>query len=140
MSRSGYSEDCEDLWLWRQAVQRAIDGKRGQSFLKELLTTLDAMPNKRLISDELQDRSGEVCAIGSVGVARGIDMSKLDLENTDQIGKAFGIAPALVAEIEFMNDDDFYYSSKTPEQRWQSMRDWVAKQIRPEQHRAPHET
>lgn len=131
MGRSGYSDDCESLGLWRGAVKKAIRGKRGHAFLQELLTTLDAMPNKRLISDELQDRDGDVCAIGSVGAARGVDMSKLDIENPDQIAKAFGIAPALVQEIEFMNDDDFSYCNRnsTPEQRFERMLTWVVSML-----------
>lgn len=130
MSRSGYSDDCENLGLWRQAVQRSISGKRGQAFLKELLAALEAMPTKRLISGELQDKHGEVCAIGSVGAMRGVDMGALDIDNPAQIAKAFGIAPALVQEIEFINDDDFAYWNRTePEKRWELMHAWVKKQI-----------
>lgn len=56
MSRSGYTEDCDDNWQlirWRGAVASAIRGKRGQAFLRELLAALDAMPEKRLIADAL---------------------------------------------------------------------------------------
>lgn len=138
MSRSGYSDGCDgwDLIRWRGAVNAAIRGKRGQAFLRELLAALDAMPEKRLIADELRDADGEVCAIGSVGAARGVDMSTLDVEDPDSIAKAFGIASALVQEIEFMNDDDFSYCNRsaTPEQRWTRMRAWIAEQIRAEQH------
>ena len=82
MSRSGYSE-CVDQWdliRWRGAVNSAIHGKRGQAFLVELLAALDAMPVKELISEELIDEEGQVCALGAIGVARGLDMSKLDPE------------------------------------------------------------
>jgi len=47
MSRSGYSDDCDDQWsliCWRGAVKSAIRGKRGQAFLKEMLAALDALP------------------------------------------------------------------------------------------------
>ncbi len=50
MSRSGYSDDCDNLQLWRQAVDRAISGKRGQAVLREMLASLEALPQKRLIS------------------------------------------------------------------------------------------
>lgn len=56
MSRSGYSEDCDNDWSlirWRGAVKSAIRGKRGQALLKEMLEALDAMPVKRLIRGEL---------------------------------------------------------------------------------------
>lgn len=127
MSRSGYSDDCEDINLWRGTVARAIGGKRGQAFLAELLAALDAMPVKQLIPEELE-MGGEVCAIGSVGIKRGLDMSDLDVEEPRQIAKQFGIAPALVQEIEYMNDEGTYLP-ETPEERWTRMRAWVASQI-----------
>lgn len=130
MSRSGYSDDCENIDLWRGAVNRAIRGRRGQAFLKELLAALDALSEKRLIAGALIE-GAEVCAIGSVGRQRGIDMLKLDPEDPDGIAKAFGIAPALVQEIEFMNDDDFCYRRVTDEERYHCMRVWVEAQITP---------
>ena len=133
MSRSNYSEECDgwDLIRWRGAVESAIRGERGQAFLREMLVALDAMPDKRLIADELI-HDGEVCAIGSVGRARGLAMEGLDPECPEKVAEAFGIAPALVREITYRNDDDFSYGSRTPEQRWSIMRAWVAEQIRRE--------
>ena len=62
MSRSGYSEDCDGWALvrWRGAVKSAIRGQRGQAFLRELLAALDAIPDKRLIAEELVDAQGAV--------------------------------------------------------------------------------
>lgn len=133
MSRSGYSDDYDNGWqliMWRGAVKSAIRGKRGQAFLREMLSALDALPEPRLISDALVE-DGEVCAIGSVGVRRGVDMGLLDPDEPDAIAKAFGIAGALVQEIEYINDDDVYsyQSGVTPEQRFIRVRAWVAKQI-----------
>jgi hypothetical protein len=132
MSRSGYTDDCENLWLYRQAVERAIKGKRGQAFLREMLEALDAMPEKRLIADALIDH-GEVCAIGSVGVKRGVNMEQLDIEAPEQIAEVFGIAPSLVQEIEFENDEAGHYA-QTPEDRWQRVRAWVVRQLPALQH------
>lgn len=133
MSRSGYSEDYEEQFpnagaLYHTSVLNAIHGKRGQKFMKELVSALDAMPEKRLIADELV-QEGAVCAIGAVGLARGIDMAGMNPEDADAVGAAFGIAPSMAREIVFENDEaGSYYSSKTetPEQRWQRMRDWAA--------------
>lgn len=132
MSRSGYSDDCEgwDLIRWRGAVASATHGSRGQAFLKEMLAALDAMPEKRLIAHELEAK-GEVCAIGAVGAKRGIDMSKLDPEDREGVARAFGIAPALAAEIVFMNDESFW-SKEEPEARFDRMRAWVVSQIKAE--------
>jgi hypothetical protein len=47
-------------------------GKRRQAALKEMLQALDARPEKRLIAEDLEDSSGNVCALGALGKARGI--------------------------------------------------------------------
>ena len=130
MSRSDYSDDGDFDWhaiMYRGAVASAFRGKRGQAFLQEMLVALDAMPDKRLIDEDLE-RNGEVCAIGAVGRARGIDMSEIH----DSIGVAveFCIAHAMAREIMFMNDDAVsYYRSETPEQRFTRMRTWIASKI-----------
>ena len=56
MSRAGYTDDMDDYWSWiryRGAVRSAIRGRRGQAFLKEMLAALDALPEKRLITEDL---------------------------------------------------------------------------------------
>lgn len=108
MSRSGYSDDCDGWALirWRGAVAAAIRGRRGQSFLRELAEALDAMPAKRLIAEELE-ADGEFCALGCIGARRGLDLRAINPENREAVALAFGIPPALAAEIMFENDDDF---------------------------------
>lgn len=123
MSRSGYSDDCENLCLWRKAVDNAIGGKRGQAFLYEMLHAMAALPEHKLIDGDLE-REGSVCAIGSVGKARGIDMTGIDVEDRDAVAKLFGIAPALAAEIVYMNDEAEWHA-ETPEQRFARMRKWI---------------
>jgi hypothetical protein len=129
MSRSGYSDDCDgwSLICWRGAVTSAIKGKRGQAFLIELREALEAMPDKRLVADVLE-ADGQFCAIGVLGEKRGVAMDKLDPSDREEVAEAFGIAPALAAEIVFMNDEGSW-NSETPEQRWQRMRKWVDEQI-----------
>lgn len=65
MSRSGYSDECDDwqLIMWRGAVASSMRGRRGQAFLKETLAALDALPEKKLIDYDLE-REGAVCALG----------------------------------------------------------------------------
>lgn len=122
MSRSGYSDDCEHVELWRTAVDRATFGQRGQAFLRKLRDALDAMPVKRLITDTLANEQGDVCAIGAVDPAASVDP-----DDRYAVAAHFNIAPALAAEIAYMNDELYY--RETPEQRWASMRVWVDKQI-----------
>lgn len=131
MSRSGYSDDYENDWqwiCWHGAVASAFRGKRGQAFLKEMLDALDALPEKRLVSNELI-AEGEVCAIGAVGLKRNVDLAALDPEDYICIANTFGIARTMAQEIMYMNDTYFYYK-ETPEHRWQRMRDWVASKIK----------
>lgn len=117
MSRSGYSDDCEGNWgliCWRGAVNSSIKGKRGQAFLKELAEAMDAMPEKRLIADELQ-ADGGFCTIGVLGHARGLDMERIDPHDSDQVSKFFGIAPAMAREIVYENDE------RTDTYEWREM-------------------
>jgi hypothetical protein len=132
MSRSGYTCDLDqwDLIRWRGAVASAIRGKRGQAFLREMLDSLDALPQKRLISGELV-HEGEVCAIGSVGVRRGVFMDDIDPYDAERIADAFDIADALAKEIEFVNDDDFAWKNEPPENRFRRVRQWVVENIQP---------
>jgi hypothetical protein len=132
MSRSGYSDDYDEAfsnagWLWMRTVENAINGKQGQTFLREMLEALEAMPKKRLISGELEDASGEVCALGCVGKKRGIDMRNLDPEESEAIAEAFKIPRALVCEIEYQNDDGNH--GATPEGRYGGMVRWIKRQL-----------
>lgn len=129
MSRSGYCDDGGDyMYLYRASVERAINGKRGQAFLKEMAAAMDAMPERRLIPSELVSQSGEVCAIGTVCKARGLDVSKVDEYDSEAVGKLVGIARSMAAEIEYENDERGR-ESETPEQRWVRMRMWVESEI-----------
>lgn len=129
MSRSGYSDDCENwsLICWRGAVTSAMKGRRGQAFLLELRDAMDAMPEKRLVADVLE-AEGQFCTIGVLGAKRGINMEALDPDDRDGVAEAFGIAPALAAEVVFMNDEGSW-NAETPEQRWVRMREWVESNI-----------
>lgn len=125
MSRSGYSDDCDNVQLWRSAVHRALRGYRGQAFLYKLRAALDAMPVKRLIAGEIANAAGEVCALGAVD-----PLAPVDPEDRKAVADHFGIAPAMAAEIVYMNDEaDAWVRSETPEQRWKRMRVWVDEQI-----------
>ena len=139
MSRSGYTDDygCDNQWdliRWRGAVNSALTGKRGVEFLREMAAALDAMPEKRLLSHEwVHPESGEACALGVVAKARGLSetFSRLAPDDDDgpiRAADALGIAPALAREIVWINDDQ-EWRSVTPEQRWQSVRAWVTRQI-----------
>jgi hypothetical protein len=131
VSRSGYTDDCDGWALirWRGAVASAIRGKRGQSFLREMLAALDAMEPKELIAHELVADGGH-CALGVVGAARGMsNLASLDPENHKQLEREFGVSSKLIQEIEYMNDDTWVGATNPDAKRWQYMRAWVAEQI-----------
>lgn len=135
MSRSGYSDDCENVQLYRAAVDAATFGKRGQAFLKRLRDALDAMPAKRLITEDFSDRDGNVCALGAIDPnPRRANGHRVDPEDAEDVARHFGIATALAAEIIYMNDEEGRWRQKTetPEERWTRMRAWVDKQIGPD--------
>lgn len=153
MSRSGYSEDCENLGLWRGAVDRAIKGKRGQAFLREMAAALDAMPVKELVADDVVRDSEHVCAMGAVIVARRLDVSTVDIYYADDTAGMLGIAGALAKEIAYENDEcgrvrieeegpfqpwtcpRVSWRDETPAERWQRMRKWVDANLRTPQAR-----
>lgn len=126
MGRHGYSDDCENLAMWRGQVASAIRGKRGQAFLNDLVQALEAMPEKKLIAHELIE-NGQVCAIGAVGLAKGIDLSEVDPYDYDTLCEKFNIAHQLVREIEFENDEN---GGNNPEERWRRMLAWAKEQLK----------
>lgn len=132
MSRSGYTEDIDDNWAairWQGQVASATRGKRGQKFFRELLAALDALPEKKLIPDELEKSDGCVCALGALGKARGYDLKSIDPEDTARVSIMFDIAEPLAREVVWNNDEAGHWR-ETPEQRFQRVRRWVASQIK----------
>jgi hypothetical protein len=139
MSRSGYVDGFDDNWrqiIYRGQVASAIKGRRGQAFLRELIEALDALPEKELIADQLVDNElicddSRVCALGAVGLRRGIEMRGLDPEDHDALAQTFGIARRMVAEIEWENDEAFWAGQETPEHRWRRVRAWAQDNLKP---------
>jgi len=130
MSRANYTDDMDDGWAWirwRGAVASAVNGRRGQALLRELLAALDAMPEKSLIADALTTPEGEMCALGVVGTARGVDLSDIDPDEPWEVSRALDIAEALAQEIAFENDDGPYLEE--PSHRWRRMRAWTERNI-----------
>lgn len=166
MSRSGYTDDNDDPLAhgrWRQAVKRALEGKRGQALLRELVQALDAMEDKRLYPGSFATPEGEFCTLGVLGTRRGTKMDDLgdDYEcDRDLVGQRFGIAPAMAAEIMYLNDEyavdthkwvtvelcgpvrPYYpewgrhtrevsvHNDNHPAERWQRMRAWAVENLK----------
>lgn len=146
MSRSGYSEDYADedplaAGRWKAAVRSAIRGRRGQALLIEMAAAMDAMPVKELIATEIV-KDGSACALGTVAMARGMDITAVDPEDAEHVAYLFGIAPAMARQIVYLNDEGFdsvrvvgahgqEYMRRVegPDERWRRMREWIDSRI-----------
>lgn len=124
MSRSNYSDDTDNWALirWRGQVASSIRGERGQKLLRELAEAMDAMPEKKLIKNELKCEAGH-CALGVVGEKRGLKLEDIDPEDYETVADEFDISQQLAREIVYLNDEACAY--RTPEERWIYMRKWV---------------
>lgn len=153
MSRSGYSDDAENVGLWRGAVASALRGRRGQAFLRELLAALDALPLPRLVREDLVRApeyevigGAEYCALGALGRTRGADLTKVDPYNDLEVAETFDVAHALACEVMWINDEagPVYhypvtlsdgtirnrYRDETPEERFARVRAWAVSKLR----------
>lgn len=142
MSRSGYTDDCDFLELWRGAVEKSIRGKRGQALLVELKDALLALPEKKLCSEYFANgETGEVCALGAVALKRRLDagMDKsaamADIEkmypeydDAESACKEFNISSALAKEIAYINDE-YHNCHANPQQRYATVLKWVLENI-----------
>lgn len=57
---------------WQGQLMSQIRGKKGQAFLRELLASLEAIPDKRLTEGAIA-KDGCVCALGAVALKRRTD-------------------------------------------------------------------
>lgn len=138
MSRSGYSNcgelDQRDVAMWRGRVASAIRGKRGQRLLRDLIESLDALPQKRLVPDLLVD-GGEVCALGSCGIHRRVEgLENIDPEDHVGLSQMFDVAACMIQEIEHVNDEagkrwDSNGPVDDPERRWKEVRAWAVENL-----------
>lgn len=129
MSGSHYSDDSDqrDFAMWRGRVASAIRGKRGQQCFRDMLSQMDAMPEKVLIAHDWKNADGDVCAMGACAEFRKIDISKVDPEEPYEVAKALNIAYSLACEIACMNDD---WPTESPVERFKRMRKWISSQIK----------
>lgn len=142
MSRSGYMDydgyDDNEQWAYirhRGAVMRAFKGARGQQFLRNMLTALDALPEKRLVQMAFETENGDVCALGAVAKARGLkgltDLDPDDPDSAEVLADKLWIAPVMARDIIYENDENSR-ENETPEERFIRIRKWVEREIIPE--------
>jgi hypothetical protein len=147
----GDGPEYNNAWeLYEKAIDNAKKGKRGQKLLRELADALDALPVKRLVAGRFVRADGEVCTLGALAMARGVEADKL--AHLDQLAhridsdgdygpelveplrreasEVFDVARCLAGHI--MDRNDGGPDNETSEQRFSRMRFWVAEQIKSE--------
>ena len=134
MSRFHDYDDCYDQSAqWAQirfqgALKKTISGSHGQAFLRELLTALDAMPEKQLIESELVTEEG-CCALGVVFKSRGLDSTGIDPDAHEFVAQRLGITETLATQLAYVNDEYGRWRDVSPSQRFDLVREWVVKHI-----------
>ena len=129
MSRVSFSEEeyfPGQFDLWQANCLRSIKGQKGQVALRELEQALLALPEKRLIREELITEDG-VCAIGALALYRNYEPEADPECEMEEVGIELGL-PRLVAwKIVAMNDEELHrrYDKEigksveiTPEERY----------------------
>lgn len=149
--RIGYADEEDypgQFGLWQANCLRSLKGKAGQAALRELEQALLALPEKRLIANELQNAEGEVCAVGALAKYKGVTETQADPDcDMEDVGVELGM-PRLVAwKVVALNDieiDGDYVTAEgptrygyplrqfvpvTPEERYERVLAWVRGQL-----------
>lgn len=146
-----YDEDFPNqAALYHANTERALKGKRGQAFLKELEAALLMLPEKVLIEGSIC-REGAVCANGALALKRKVDAGmqipealKWLEENKpdddfnggdagqtgDFMEKHFGILSRLAVHTAFVNDEH-RQTDHSDHGRYEKVLSWVRSQILP---------
>ena len=144
---------------WQNDLRRALTSKRGQRILRDIEAALLALPEHKLIADQIidvvdWDENGDpvetprffgVCAVGAYAVHRkmveGTPWNEAVLElgeeypvevdcfETQQLGQSLGLARTVAWQLAYLNDERF--ASCTPEERHAGVLYWVRGQIKP---------
>lgn len=126
--------------LWQANCRRSLNGRAGQAALRELEAELMAMPERRLIADDLA-ADGEVCAVGALmkrrlvtagaeptaAQARLEDLNDSEWES-DYVAAQETRVPRLVA-WKLVELNDIELEGMTPEARYSAVLEWVRGQI-----------
>lgn len=161
--RLNYTDDEDfpgQFGLFQGNCARSVASKAGQAALKRLEAALLALPEKRLIREELQDYDGNVCALGALARQEGVlpDVHADDNDaDPDEFGRTVLMFPRLVAwkvveQNDVMNEDEHGWAEGptlppergwpyragiwtrreiTPEERYRNVLTWVQSSIKP---------
>lgn len=139
--RIRFSED-EDFnnaaILWEANQERSLKSRKGQAVLRRLEAALLALPEPKLVADEIKTADGIVCALGALAISEGYQ-GNLELPETSfdawgntgsevedamlALAKLLDV-PRLVA-VAIIRENDEDYRVKTPEQRYNHVLAWT---------------
>ena len=132
--------------LWGAWFKRAVDCKRGQTFLRELEASILALPERRLSMDAFAGASetpngpvptGEVCALGALALARRLKageprdaalrqiVERMPYEDDGSSVAADELKMARTLAWEIIQQNDDVCCSMTPETRYEHMLAYV---------------
>jgi hypothetical protein len=153
-------DDCDRIpeGLWKGATKQAFNSKHGQAILRDVEAALLALPDKRLIRDQLATDTGEVCLVGaycafkveqetgashrlavkSLAESRGgysgnrfgnnPDDDAADIFDTAYEGQRRGMRHVMAWELANLNDNEL--AMLTPEQRYDRCLEFVREHLR----------
>jgi hypothetical protein len=140
MSRLCEGDGDWEPWMDGQragALRSAIRGRRGQQFLRDLVSALDALPEPELSAGALEDKeTGCCCAFGAVRRHRGAESAPLGFHpmeedvTPDRLTEPFDVSPTLAWAVVSANEG--WCSSNSPQARRQRFRDvrrWAAAKL-----------
>jgi hypothetical protein len=127
-------EGLQQGWL-----RSAIRGKRGQQFLRELVTALDALPTPELCCGALEDaQTGCCCAFGAVRRLRGPENVNLWFHPEEEdmspynLAEPFGVSNTLAWAVVQANEEMAESNTEQARRRrWADVRAWAAGHLLP---------
>lgn len=132
------SDPCQE-GLIAGALRSAVQGKRGQQFLRDLVQALDALPLPELAAGALEDEeTGCCCAFGAVRRLRGADavplwFNPMEEDMTpDNLAEPFNVSETLAWAVVQANEDGMTGNDESTRRlRWKEVRNWAVQRLIP---------
>lgn len=144
----GEIDDADDQRrynLHQGVIAKQMRSRKGQAFLRELIASLEALPEKRLVNDAVA-KDGCVCGLGAIALRRRVDAGEdrdavladlanveVDVRDGDEhvsewAERELGAQQNVASAIAWTTDAD--EGTITPEQRYERVLSWAKSQVR----------
>jgi len=108
------------------SLERSINSKRGQAFLRELILALNALPEKILIYGDFENSDG-YCVMGACLKYRNLNVREID-DSNEGLGSIFNIHTEFIEKVIDVNDSPRIIETQT--KRWHRVRDWAVSNLK----------